>query len=91
MKTNLTCDACERELIAYSDGALHAAVAKVIEAHLEGCARCTASLAFHRAIAERVATLPGIPVPIDLEKRVLHAVTAPERAKVFWTRFGAGA
>ncbi|HJW15037.1 MAG TPA: zf-HC2 domain-containing protein [Thermoanaerobaculia bacterium] len=91
MKANLTCDACERELVAYADGALHSAVARVMEQHLAGCARCRASLELHRAIARRVATLPGIPVPVGLENRVLHAVTAPERAKVFWSRFGAGA
>jgi Putative zinc-finger len=91
VKTNLTCEACERELVAYADGALHSAVAKVIEQHLAGCTRCSASLDFHRAIALRVATLPGIAAPADLEKRVLRAVTGPAKAKAFWRRFGAGA
>lgn len=89
MKANLTCDACERELVAYADGALHAAVAKVLEQHLAGCARCRTSLELHRAIARRLATLPGIPVPAGLENRVIHAVTAPDRAKAFWGRLGA--
>jgi hypothetical protein len=89
VKANLTCDACERELVAYADGALHAAVAKVMEQHLESCARCRTSLELHRAIARRVATLPGIPVPAGLERRVILAVTAPERAKAFWSRLGA--
>lgn len=91
MKTNLTCETCERELVSFADGALHDAVAKVIQQHLDGCARCAASLEFHRAIARRVATLPGIPVPTGLEQRVLRAVTRPERTKAFWSRFGAGA
>ena len=89
MKSNLTCDACERELVAYADGALHAAVAKVMEQHLAACARCRTSLELHRAIARRLATLPGIPVPAGLENRVIHAVNAPERAKAFWGRLGA--
>ena len=89
MKANLTCDACERELVAYADGALHAAVAKVMEQHLAGCARCRTSLELHRAIARRLATLPGIPVPAGLESRVIHAVTAPDRARALWGRLGA--
>lgn len=91
MKANLTCEACERELTAYADGALHAAVARVMEQHLEGCARCGASLEFHRAIARSVASLPGIAVPPGLEGRVLRAMTAPDRARALWTRVGAGA
>jgi len=91
VKANLTCDACERELVAYADGALHAAVAKVLEQHLAGCARCRTSLELHRAIARRVATLPGIPVPAGLEERVLHAIDGPRRAKALWGRVGAAA
>ena len=91
MKANLTCDACERELTAYADGALHAAVARVMDQHLEGCPRCRAALEFHRAVARRFATVPGIPVPPDLERRVLRAMTAPDRARALWTRAGAGA
>jgi hypothetical protein len=91
VKANLTCDACERELVAYADGALHSAVARVMEQHLAGCARCTATLGLHRAIARRVATLPGIPVPAGLEQRVLRTVTAPQRAKRLWGRVGAAA
>ena len=91
MKANLTCEACERELIAYADGMLHAAVARVLDQHLEGCARCRATLAFHRAVARRIATLPGIDIPAGLESRVIHALTAADRAKARWTRLGAGA
>jgi hypothetical protein len=91
VKANLTCEACERELVAYADGALHPAVAKALDQHLQGCASCARSLEFHRALARRFATLPGIPVPVGLENRVLHAVTAPERAKKLWGRLGAAA
>jgi hypothetical protein len=91
VKANLNCEACERELVAYVDGALHRAVARVLEQHLDACARCTASLEFHRAIAGRLATLPGIPVPAGLEERVVRAVAGPRRAAVAWKRVGAGA
>ncbi len=91
MKANLTCETCERELIAYADGLLHSAVARVMDQHLEGCARCRATLEFHRAVARRIATLPAIEVPAGLEERVIRAMTAPDRARARWTRFGAGA
>ena len=91
MKSNLPCDACERELVAYADGALHAAVARVMEQHLDDCARCRTSLEFHRAIAGRLATLPGIPVPVGLEERVVRAVAGPRRAAVRWKRASAAA
>jgi anti-sigma factor RsiW len=91
VKQNLNCETCERELVAYADGALHPAVARVMEQHLDGCARCRASLAWHRQISERVAALPGIPVPAGLEDRVLRAVTGPARAKARWRRMGAAA
>ncbi len=91
MKTNLTCEACERELTAHAGGMLHAAVSRVMDQHLEGCARCRATLEFHRAVARRVATLPAIEVPAGLEDRVLRAITAPDRARARWARFGAGA
>ncbi|HEU4333590.1 MAG TPA: zf-HC2 domain-containing protein [Candidatus Eisenbacteria bacterium] len=91
MKENLTCETCERELLAYADGVLHPAVARVMEQHLDGCGRCRASLAWHRLISERVAALPGIPVPAGLEERVLRAVAGPARAKARWRRLGAGA
>jgi anti-sigma factor RsiW len=91
VKSNLTCDACEREILSYADGTLHPAVARVMELHFEGCARCSASLAWHRTIAARIAELPGIPVPAGLEDRVLRAVTGPERAKARWARAGAAA
>jgi hypothetical protein len=91
VRSNLTCQACEAELVAYVDGALHPAVARVLQQHLDGCARCSASLRVHRVIAERLATLPGIPVPAGLEDRVVRIVTAPERARARWSRAGAAA
>jgi hypothetical protein len=91
VKSNLTCDACERELVAYADGALHPAVARVIEQHVDACARCGASLAYHRAIARRVAALPGIPVPDGLEERVLRVVAGPARRAARRKRAGAAA
>lgn len=89
MKTNLTCDSCQRELTAYVDGELHAAVARVMEDHLSSCARCRFALAQHRAIAAHVRGLPEIPVPAWLESRVIRAVMRPAGIRLLWTRVGA--
>lgn len=86
MKTNLTCEACERELTAFVDGELHPAVARVIEDHAASCARCAGSLALHRAIADHARRLPMIEAPAWLESRVLRAATRPARVRALWTR-----
>lgn len=86
MKTNLTCEACERELTAYVDAALHPAVARVIEDHARSCARCATSLALHRAIAAHARRLPEIEAPPWLADRVVRAVTRPARVRALWTR-----
>ncbi|HEX7078070.1 MAG TPA: hypothetical protein VF363_06605 [Candidatus Eisenbacteria bacterium] len=89
MKTNLTCEACERELTAYVDGQLHRSVARVIEDHATSCARCGASLAIHRAIAAHARRLPSVEAPAWLEDRVVRTVTRPARLRALWTRTGA--
>jgi len=86
VKTNLNCEACERELTAYVDGELHRSVARVIEDHAASCARCAASLAIHRAIAAHAARLPELEAPAWLEARVVRAVTRPARVRALWTR-----
>ena len=85
MKTNLTCEACERELCAYLDGALHAAVARALESHLETCARCRAQLAEYREISAGLARIPEIEAPVWLERRVLGAVGRGRPGRV-WSR-----
>ena len=39
----------------------------------------------------RIASLPGLEVPAGFEERVIRALTAPDRVRTRWTRFGAGA
>lgn len=86
MKTNLNCETCEPELIAYRDGALHPAVARAMEAHLDTCRSCRAKLQAYDAIAVRLAELPVIAAPAWLEARVLSAVTGRTRAKRIFSR-----
>ena len=91
MKENLTCEACERELIAFLDGALTPAVARVIERHARSCARCGAALEDYRALAARLRAMPMIAAPEGLEERVVRALLGPRRfLAAGWQRFGAG-
>jgi hypothetical protein len=85
VRTNLTCEACERELSAYLDGALHPAVAGALESHLNACHRCGLKLGAYRAIAERLAELPEISAPAWLESRVIGAVSARPKLKRLWS------
>lgn len=91
MKTNLTCEACERELSAFLDGMLHPAVARALESHVEACSGCRAKLAAYRSIAAAIAGLPEIEAPAWLEARVLRAVPGKARARMVWRRGLAGA
>ena len=86
MKTNLTCEACEQELCAYLDGALHPAIARALESHLESCRHCGARLAAYREISLRLAELPEIDAPAWIESRVIHSITGRARARRFWSR-----
>ena len=86
MKTNLTCEACELELCAYLDGALHPAIARALESHLESCRRCGARLAAYKEISLRLAELPEIDAPAWIESRVLDSITGRARARRFWSR-----
>jgi anti-sigma factor RsiW len=81
VKTNLTCETCEPELTAYRDRALHPAVARAMEAHLDSCRSCRAKLRAYDEIASRLAELSTIEAPAWLEARVLHAVTGRARAR----------
>ena len=91
MKTNLTCETCERELSAYLDGMLHPAVAKALESHVEACAGCRAKMAAYRSIAAALAELPEIAAPAWLESRVLRSVPGKARSRTIWQRGLAGA
>jgi len=86
VKTNLTCEACELELCAYLDGALHPAIARALESHLESCRRCGARLAAYKEISLRLAELPEIDAPAWIESRVLDSITGRARARRFWSR-----
>ncbi len=74
MKENLSCEACERELVALIDGTLTPSVARVIEGHAASCASCRAALEDYRELTLRLRGMTLVPAPAFLEDRVLREV-----------------
>jgi anti-sigma factor RsiW len=89
VKSNLNCDDCRAELVAYLDGALTAAVARVIEQHVEGCPDCRADLEVHRALSARLGEVAELPPPRWLEGRVVRRALGPRYYWTGWRRVGA--
>ena len=90
MKENLSCEACERELVALIDGTLTPSVARVIEGHAATCASCGDALRDFRLQSLRLRRLALVAAPASLENRVMREVLGvrgflPAR----WQRFGA--
>jgi len=90
MKENLSCESCERELLALIDGTLTPSVARVIEGHAKSCASCGAALEDFRRQSLRLRRLPLVAAPANLEDRIVREVLG---ARGFLTtgaqRFGA--
>ncbi|TMQ60868.1 MAG: hypothetical protein E6K76_00480 [Candidatus Eisenbacteria bacterium] len=90
MKENLSCDACEREIIALIDGLLTPSVAQVVERHAASCARCGETLAVYRAQALLLQRMPLLTAPAWLEDRVVRGVVGAHGfLAAGWQRFGA--
>jgi anti-sigma factor RsiW len=90
MKENLSCEACERELVALIEGTLTPSVARVVESHAASCASCGIALEDFRRQTLRLRHMPLLPAPAFLEQRVMRRVLG---ARGFltagWQRFGA--
>jgi len=90
MKENLSCEACERELLALLDGTLTPSVARVVEGHARTCATCGVTLEIYRMQAERLRRMPLVPAPAGLEDRVMRQVLGARRfLNAGWQRIGA--
>ena len=92
MKENLSCEDCERELIALIDGTLTPAVARVVENHAASCESCGRSLQIYRFQAGRLRMLSLMAAPAGLEDAVVRQVLGVRRfLRWGWQRIGAAA
>jgi anti-sigma factor RsiW len=89
MKENLTCEECERELIALIDGTVTPSVARVIERHAASCASCGESLQVYRRQTLRLRRMEVLHAPASLEDRVLTQISGARVLATGWQRFGA--
>ena len=89
MKENLTCEECERELIALIDGTLTPSVARVIERHAASCASCGESLQVYRRQTLRLRSMEVLPAPASLEDRVVRQVLGARVLATGWQRVSA--
>jgi anti-sigma factor RsiW len=89
MKENLTCEECERELIALIDGTVTPSVARVIERHAASCASCGDALQVYRRQTLRLRSMEVLPAPASLEDRVVRQVLGARVLATGWQRFGA--
>jgi putative zinc finger protein len=77
----MTADHPDELLAEYVDGALGPDARGRIDAHLDGCARCRREVALAREARERLAALPELPAPADLDLAVRRRrPAAPSRA-----------
>ena len=70
----MRCARAESLIERYLDGALGSALAQELEAHVRGCARCTASVEAAKRLAEQLAAEPEVRAPHGFAARVMDAV-----------------
>jgi hypothetical protein len=75
----MDCTQVRNLLSEYQDGALDAAAAGALTAHLRGCGECAGCAGSLLAVREALRSLPPDPAPPDLIARVRAAVEAEER------------
>src|SRR5947207_13621114 len=91
MKENLSCEACQREMVAFIDGALTPSVARVIEGHAASCASCARALRQFRSQALLFRKMELVSVPASLESRVIRELRAARGfLNAGWQRVSAG-
>ena len=69
----ITCRHAREGLTEYLDGALPPSRRQGLEDHLAACSPCARLLAEMRATLERLASLPGEPMPPAMKRTLLQA------------------
>lgn len=72
--TELGCPELQQELSAYAASEIDQAACARIEAHLEGCARCTAACDSLKRTVSLCRAIPGGEVPASVRAAVRHAL-----------------
>jgi len=75
----MDCTQARNLLSEYQDGALDAAAAAALAAHLRGCGECAGCAGSLLAVRELLRGLPPDPAPPELLPRVLAAIAGEER------------
>ncbi len=70
----MRCARVELLVDRYVDGALDSALAREVEAHALGCARCATRIAAARKLVEDLAAQPAVRAPRGFADRVMAAV-----------------
>ena len=75
----MTCEEAEVLLHALIDGELDAGHAREVEAHIEGCAHCTALMNDYREISQAMAeTELRYKAPLELRRKIEQALPQPQ-------------
>ena len=72
----LTCDTCQSLILDYLEGALHAEVARQVEAHAAGCPVCRLEVVLAQKIESALSGQELRMPPTDFTTRVLSALPA---------------
>ena len=79
----MTCEEAEVLIHALIDGELDAGHAREVEAHIEGCAHCTALMQDYREISQAMAeTDLRYKAPLELRRRIEQALPQPQEQVV---------
>ena len=72
----MRCEGARDIINVYLDGVLGQPEAEELRAHIGGCAKCSAEVAFERAVRDACASLDGVELPEGFRASVMAAVGA---------------
>jgi hypothetical protein len=78
---NWNCTLTEERLSDFLDGALTPEESAAISAHAAGCTDCAGLIAQVRATVTMMQQAPPLPLPAQLERKILDATLGPQKPK----------